>query len=143
MKTLNEYLNEKMEDPAFAKANKEIQAEMDIIRADVDAEAAQMPIQGPSDQTNAAVQKKKKREGVRPSRIILAEVLRLTRSIFVCRAVPDDYLKRIVFFFRGVFDLCDHFGEHYLRLVEICQCLGHGTVSRSRFAVLHVFDQGY
>ena len=66
MKTLNEYLNEKMEDPAFAKANKEIQAEMDIIRADVDAEAAQMPIQGPSDQTNAAVQKKKKKRGGSP-----------------------------------------------------------------------------
>lgn len=56
MKTLKEYLKEKMEDPAFVKANEEIQAEMDIIRAEVGARTTQMPTQGPSDQTYIAKQ---------------------------------------------------------------------------------------
>ena len=37
MKTLNDYLKEKLENPEFAKVYKEIQEEMNIIREDVDA----------------------------------------------------------------------------------------------------------
>ena len=41
MKTLEEYFNEQMKDPEFAKAYEEIQPEMNIIRAIVKARASQ------------------------------------------------------------------------------------------------------
>ena len=38
--TLQEYKNKKMQEPKFANAHKEVQPEMDIIRASMDAEKA-------------------------------------------------------------------------------------------------------
>lgn len=41
MKTLNEYLNEQLKDPEFKKEWDDIQPEMDVIRAMVDARISQ------------------------------------------------------------------------------------------------------
>lgn len=42
MKTLNEFLNEQLENPNFKKEYENIQPEMDIIRAIVDARVSQI-----------------------------------------------------------------------------------------------------
>lgn len=42
MKTLNEFLNEQLENPEFKKEYENIQPEMDIIRAIVDARVSQI-----------------------------------------------------------------------------------------------------
>ncbi len=46
MKTLQKYKNEQMKNPEFAKAYEEIQPEMNVIRAIVDARALRNMTQG-------------------------------------------------------------------------------------------------
>lgn len=41
MKTLNEFINQQMEDPEFKKEYEALQPEMDVIRAIVDARVSQ------------------------------------------------------------------------------------------------------